>query len=77
MERVTNISQDTFDNRFLFVLVAAKRALQLQKGARARMDVGTRKPTVVAMAEVLADKVEFELPVKPEETPKKSRKKSK
>jgi len=76
MDKVTNISQDNYDNRFLFVLVAAKRALQLQKGARPRMDVGTRKPTVVAMAEVLNDKVEFSVPVKPEET-KKSRKKSK
>ena len=76
MNKATNISQDNYDNRFLFVLVAAKRALQLQKGARPRLDIGTRKPTVLAMAEVLEDKVEFELPVKAEEK-KKSRKKSK
>ncbi len=76
MDKVTNISQDNFDNRFLFVIVAAKRALQLQKGARPRIETGTRKPTIVAMAEVLNDKVEFEVPVKREET-KKSKKKSK
>ena len=62
MDRTAVISYDNIDNRFLFVLVAAKRALQLQKGARARVESPTKKPTVVAELEVLANKVSFQLP---------------
>jgi DNA-directed RNA polymerase omega subunit len=64
METSTNISLDDIDNRFLFVLLSAKRALQLQRGARPRVDVGTKKSTVIAMTEVLDDKVQFETPQK-------------
>ena len=62
MDRSAIISYDNIDNRFLFVLVAAKRALQLQKGARARVESQTKKPTVVAELEVLAEKVSYQLP---------------
>ena len=62
MDRSAVISYDNIDNRFLFVLVAAKRALQLQKGARHRVDAPTKKPTVVAELEVLAGKVSHILP---------------
>jgi DNA-directed RNA polymerase subunit omega len=62
MDRVPTPSSDQIGNRFLFVLVAAKRALQLQKGAKPRLDIGTRKPTVLGMAEVLEDKVEYQAP---------------
>jgi DNA-directed RNA polymerase omega subunit len=62
MDRTAVISYDNIDNRFLFVLVAAKRALQLQKGARNRVESPTKKPTVVAELEVLADKVNYQLP---------------
>ena len=62
MDRSAVISYDNIDNRFLFVLVAAKRALQLQKGARPRVESPTKKPTVVAELEVLATKVSFQLP---------------
>ncbi len=64
MEASTNISLDHIDNRFLFVLVSAKRALQLQRGARARVEVGTKKSTIIAMTEVLEEKVDFETPQK-------------
>jgi DNA-directed RNA polymerase subunit omega len=64
MEISTSISLDHIDNRFLFVLLSAKRALQLQRGARPRVDVGTKKSTVIAMHEVLEDKVQFETPQK-------------
>jgi DNA-directed RNA polymerase omega subunit len=67
MDRTAVISYDNIENRFLFVLVAAKRALQLQKGARARVDVGSKKPTVVAELEVLADKVNYQLPAQAKE----------
>jgi DNA-directed RNA polymerase omega subunit len=59
----SNVSLDKVENRFLFVLLSARRALQLQKGARPRVDTITKKPTVVAMTEVLQNRVEFELPV--------------
>lgn len=72
MDQATRISLDQVDNRFLFVMIAAKRALQLQKGAKPRTDVGTKKPTVVAMLEALENRVSYELPAKPKE--KKSRK---
>jgi DNA-directed RNA polymerase omega subunit len=62
MDRSAIISYDNIDNRFLFVLVAAKRALQLQKGARARVESQSKKPTVVAELEVLADKINYQLP---------------
>ena len=61
------VSLDKIDNRFLFVIVAAKRALQLQRGAKPRVETSTKKPTVVGMSEVLADKVIYELPSKPKE----------
>ena len=72
IDYVTKISLDQVENRFLFVMLAAKRALQLQRGAKPRADVGVRKPTVVAMLETLENKVGYELPNKPKE--KKSRK---
>jgi DNA-directed RNA polymerase omega subunit len=62
MDRTTIVSYDNISNRFLFVLIAAKRALQLQKGAKPRIEIGTKKPTVVAMAEVMENKVEYQLP---------------
>jgi len=64
MDRSAVISYDNIDNRFLFVLVAAKRALQVQKGGRPRVEAPTKKPTVVAELEVLANKVKFQLPPK-------------
>ena len=72
MDYVTRISLDKIDNRFLFVIIAAKRALQLQRGAKPRADVGVRKPTVVAMLETLENKIAFELPERAKE--KKSKK---
>lgn len=62
MDRVPVPSSDQISNRFLFVLVAAKRALQLQKGAKPRLEIGTRKPTVLGMAEVLENKVDYQAP---------------
>lgn len=58
----SNVSLDKVDNRFLFVLLSARRALQLQKGARPRVETSTKKPTVVAMTEVLQNRVEYTLP---------------
>lgn len=42
----------TVDSKFRFVLVASRRAEQLMRGARPKIEVGKRKPTRVAMEEV-------------------------
>ena len=70
MEYSAITSVDHIENRFLFVMLVARRALQLQKGARARVEVNTKKPIVVAMAEVLDEKVQYSLPPKPKESGK-------
>lgn len=73
MEFSAYTSADRIDNRFLFVMLVARRALQLQKGAKARVETGQKKPTVVAMAEVLDDRVQYSTPAseKEEKTAKK------
>ncbi len=48
-----------FANRFLLVAVAAQRVLQVRSGSRPRVDAGTHKPAVVAVAEVLAGCVPY------------------
>ena len=53
------------DSKFRFITVAAQRAKQLQNGAKARVDAKSRKPTRVAMQEVLANAVSWELKEEP------------
>jgi DNA-directed RNA polymerase subunit omega len=48
------------DSKFRFILVAAKRARQLQAGARPLVQTQTRKVTKVAQLEVEAGLVPFE-----------------
>jgi DNA-directed RNA polymerase subunit omega len=47
------------ESKYRLIQVAAKRARQLQGGARAQMDVDSTKATKVAMEEVKAGKVEW------------------
>ena len=50
----------TFEkHRFLSVVVASRRVLQIRAGARPRVDAGSHKPTVIAVAEVLAGFVPY------------------
>ena len=49
------------DSKFRFITVAAQRAKQLQNGAKPKVDVRSRKPTRVAMQEVLANAISWEL----------------
>ena len=49
------------DSKFRFITVAAQRAKQLQNGAKARVEARSRKPTRIAMQEVLADAVDWEI----------------
>ncbi len=61
------ISIDKIDSKFTFVLAAAKRARQLQGGARALVQTTARKSTWMAMEEVLAGAVPYDLPPDEEE----------
>jgi len=49
------------DSKFRFITVAAQRAKQLQAGAKPRVEARIRKPTGVAMEEVLAGAISWEL----------------
>ena len=56
---------DVIPNRFLLAMVAAKRSKQLYKGAEPLIEnkAGNKK-VVVALREIAADKIEFEIPVR-------------
>jgi DNA-directed RNA polymerase subunit omega len=49
------------DSKFRFITVAAQRAKQLQNGAKPRVEAKSRKPTRIAMQEVLANAVSWEI----------------
>lgn len=49
------------DSKFRFITVAAQRAKQVQNGAKPRVEVRSRKPTRVAMEEVVANAVSWEV----------------
>jgi DNA-directed RNA polymerase subunit omega len=51
------------DNRFALVLLGAKRARQLNKGARPLVD-SKNKPPVTALREIAAGKVRFSKPLR-------------
>ena len=62
-------SLNKVSNRYLLVVLAAKRSRQLNRGAAARVETRHRKPTSTALEEIAAAKVEYR--VKEEgETPK-------
>ena len=48
-------------SKFRFITVAAQRAKQLQNGAKPRVEARSRKPTRIAMQEVLAEAVSWEI----------------
>jgi len=56
------IPLDKVDAKFAFVLAAAKRARQLQAGAKTLVPTTAHKFTRMAMEEVLAGVVPFTLP---------------
>jgi DNA-directed RNA polymerase subunit omega len=49
------------DSKFRFITVAAQRAKQVQAGAKPRVDSRSRKPTRIAMQEVLAQAVSWDM----------------
>lgn len=56
---------DQIPNRFLLTMVASKRAKQLYKGAQPLIEnkAGNKK-VVLALREIAAEQVEYELPVR-------------
>lgn len=56
------IALDKIESKFAFVLAAAKRARQLQAGAKTLVPTTAHKHTRMAMEEVLAGAVPFFLP---------------
>ena len=54
-----------FDSNYRFILVAARRARQIQGGARPLVDTISRKPCKVARQEVQAGKIGWLIPEKP------------
>jgi DNA-directed RNA polymerase subunit omega len=51
-----------FDSNYRYVLVAARRARQLQNGARPVVESHSRKPCRIAEEELRAGKVKWEIP---------------
>lgn len=60
---------DKVDNRFQLVLLSAKRARQLARGAEARVAWENDKPTVVALREIAENLVDVSLLDEPIEDP--------
>ena len=53
---------DRVANKYALVIVAAKRARQLKDGALQMVDIDTGSPVTVALEEIAAGKIRFEMP---------------
>jgi DNA-directed RNA polymerase subunit omega len=56
---------DGFDSNYRYILVAARRARQLQSGAPPVIDTQSRKPCRIAQDEIKAGKVKWIIPEAP------------
>jgi DNA-directed RNA polymerase subunit omega len=54
-----------FDSNYRYILVAARRARQLQGGAPPVVETNSRKPCRIAQDEILAGKVKWVIPEVP------------
>ncbi len=61
------IPDDPEQSVYRFIIVAAKRARQLQSGARSMLPTTARKPTVTAMEEVRRGLVKYYDPAREQE----------
>jgi len=52
---------DDFDSKYRYILVAARRARQLQSGSRPAIETQSRKPCKIARDEIKAGKVKWSL----------------
>jgi len=66
-EQITEVIVDPksipeIDSKYRLILLAAQRAKQIQRGAKPRVDLDSRKikPTTIALQEFEEDKVNFE-----------------
>jgi DNA-directed RNA polymerase subunit omega len=53
--------KDGFDSNYRYILVAARRARQLQSGARPLVNTISRKPCHIAQQEIEAGMVKYEI----------------
>ncbi len=51
-----------FDSNYRYILVAARRARQIQAGAKPMVEVNSRKPCRIAREEIVAGKVKWTIP---------------
>ena len=51
-----------FDSNYRYILVAAKRARQLQSGAHPLIETSSRKPCRIAEQEIQTQKVKWSIP---------------
>ena len=51
-----------FDSNYRYILVAARRARQLQSGARPLVETTARKPCKIAREEIRAGKIKYSIP---------------
>lgn len=51
---------ERIDSTFRFVLIAAKRAEQLVRGARPKVELATTKPSRIAMREVVDELIDWD-----------------
>ena len=61
-------SLDKVPNRYLLVVLAAKRARQLNRGAQPQLETKQKKPTSVALEEIADARIAYR--VKEEDAPK-------
>lgn len=50
---------DEYDSKFRFCVVAGKRALQIQAGARSELENGSDKPAYIAVREAAANLIRW------------------
>ena len=62
-----------FDSNYRYILVAARRARQLQSGAPPVIETPSRKPCRIAQDEIKAGKVKWVIPEMPAPLPKSPR----
>ncbi len=65
-EPASQVSIAALGSKFLLVTVAFRRVVQIRAGARPRVYVASRQPTVLAVAEVLAGCVPYSVVDEPQ-----------
>jgi DNA-directed RNA polymerase subunit omega len=75
-DKKATVPLDKLDSKFAFVLAAAKRARQLQAGAKPLVPTTGHKPTRIAMEETFQGAVPYELPTLEGEADEKGKKKA-